>query len=316
MIISASRRTDIPGFYSEWFMNRLKEGYVLTRNPMNHAQVSKIILSKELIDCIVFWTKDPLKMMDKLTQLDNYGYPYYFQFTLTPYGKELESNLRDKTEILETFIRLSNQIGSERVLWRYDPIILNHNITIDYHKQKFKQLCQTLSGYTKVCTISFVDEYTKLSNVLKSGKIRELTEAEMIQLAKFLSLTGKQYGIEVRSCCEKLDFTAYGIKPASCIDKQTIESITRSSLNVKTDINQRQGCGCISSIDIGVYNTCNNGCIYCYANYSTSSVLNNIRNHNKESNILIGTVHSDEKVTTKQVKSLKTEKYEQEELKW
>jgi hypothetical protein len=314
MIISASRRTDIPKLYSEWFMNRIKEGYVLTRNPMNHAQISKIMLSTDIVDCIVFWTKDPLNMMNKLNQLDIKGYSYYFQFTLTPYGKEIEPNLREKNEIVQTFIQLSNQIGNDKVLWRYDPILLNQNITIDYHKRAFKQLCQTLSGYTKVCTISFVDKYPKLNKILKSGEIQELSSDEMIQLAEYLFQTGKQYGIEVRACCEELDLTDYGIKAASCIDKSTIEAITGSALDIKLDVNQRPGCGCIQSIDIGVYNTCDNGCIYCYANYSASSVLNNMKNHNKESDILIGTVMNDEKVITKKVKSLKIEKYKQEEL--
>lgn len=124
MILSASRRTDIPCYYSEWFINRLKAGYVFTRNPMNHAQISRINLSPDIVDCIVFWTKDPANMLDRLHILDEIGYKYYFQFTLTPYGKEIECSLREKSQIIETFIKLSETIGKDKVLWRYDPIIL------------------------------------------------------------------------------------------------------------------------------------------------------------------------------------------------
>src|SRR5665647_2342080 len=116
MILSASRRTDIPAYYSEWFMNRLQSGYVLTRNPMNHAQISKITLSPDVVDCTVFWTKDPVNMLGKLPLLDKMGYKYYFQFTLTPYGKDIERSLRDKSLIIETFIHLSKIIGKDRVL--------------------------------------------------------------------------------------------------------------------------------------------------------------------------------------------------------
>ena len=305
MILSASRRTDIPAYYSEWFMNRLKEGYALTRNPMNYAQVSKIPMSPDVIDCIVFWTKDPANMIDKLPLLDEMGYKYYFQFTLTPYGKDIERGVRDKTDIIKTFIQLSKAIGKNRVLWRYDPIILNDTLTVEYHSEMFEILCSQLCDYTKICIISFVDMYSKLDKAVKSNLIREITKSEMMQFAAIFSEIGRKYGIELRACSEKMDLSGYGIHPASCIDKNTIEKVCGYTIDAKTDINQRPTCGCIQSIDIGAYNTCKNGCSYCYANYSDATIEINCLKHNHCSDILIGKVGADEKIMERKMKSLK-----------
>lgn len=296
MILSASRRTDIPSFYSQWFMNRLKEGYVLTRNPMNLSQISRVILSPELIDCIIFWTKDPENMMDKLPQLEAMGYHYYFQFTLTPYGRDIERNLRDKKDIRNTFRQLSERIGRQRVIWRYDPIILNEEYSMDYHIKSFTELCDGLSEYTKSCTISFVDVYSKISKQVKDNVIKVIPEEQMHQLAAELSRIGRMYEIELQACCEKLNLSEDGIKSATCIDKVMVERICGHSLNIKKDKNQREGCGCSQSVDIGVYNTCMHGCIYCYANHSDSSIYKNWSQHNPNSDILTGKIDENSKI--------------------
>lgn len=293
MILSASRRTDIPSFYSEWFMNRLIEGYAITKNPMNPSQISKITLTPKDIDCIVFWTKDPLPMMGCLEQLDAMGYQYYFQFTLTPYDKILERNLRDKQAILETFRILSRTIGPDRVLWRYDPIVLNRELTVDYHKESFDKLCKELRDYTKVCTISFIDLYNKLTKSVKADLIREITEEEIHALAQHFSKVGAEHGIEVKACCEKLDLSTDGIKTAACIDKALIEQLCGHDVRTLKDKSQRQNCGCIKSVDIGVYNTCMNGCVYCYANHSDESILRNFTEHDPNAPILAGTLPPD-----------------------
>ena len=301
MILSASRRTDIPAYYSEWLINRLRAGFVLTRNPMNHAQVSKILLSPDVVDCIVFWTKDPQNMLDKLDVLDELGYRYYFQFTLTPYDKSVEKGLRDKEEILKTFCELSDRIGKDKVVWRYDPIILNDKFDFDFHKEQFSRLCIKLGKYTRQCTISFVDLYPKL----KTDILREISMDEMIELGKMISSTAKDFGIAAKACCEKSFLYEYGIQQASCIDKGLIESICGYSLDIKRDKNQRDSCGCYESIDIGAYNTCRNGCIYCYANYSDVYVVNNCKKHDPQGELLIGRVGDNEKITTRNVKTSK-----------
>lgn len=305
MILSASRRTDIPCYYSEWFMNRIRTGYVLTRNPMNHAQLSKIPLSPDIVDCIVFWTKDAANMLPHLDELDRLGYKYYFQFTLTPYDRILEANLRPKEEIEDTFIELSKRIGRERVVWRYDPIILNDTLDTRYHKTQFMRMCEKLSHgcsqtlYTDTVTISFVDMYPKL----KTHLIRPITEDEIAELAAFIGKTAKEHGIRAVACSEKDDFTKYGIERSSCIDRDRIEKIIGCPLDVKADKNQREGCGCAQSIDIGAYNTCLNGCVYCYANDSSATTSRRHESHNPESEILIGNVLDGEKITDRKVKS-------------
>lgn len=296
MILSVSRRTDIPSYYSEWFMNRLKAGYVLTKNPMNPAQVSRVTLSPENVDCIVFWTKDPANIMDKLSLLDELGYYYYFQFTLTPYGKELERNLRKKEEIIETFHSLAAKLGKERVIWRYDPIIINEELTCDYHMEEYEKLCRELHEDTRLCIISFVDLYQKISPSVKDKVVRVISEEIMYRLAADLAQIGNRYGIELHACCEKLDLTGAGIKSAACIDRELIERIIGRPLSTKKDRNQRTGCGCYQSVDIGAYNTCLHGCIYCYANHSDASIQRNYRMHDASSEIMIGRVEEGAKI--------------------
>lgn len=306
MIVSASRRTDIPCYYSDWFINRLKEGFVLTRNPMNHSQVSRISLSPDVVDCIVFWTKDAKNIIPHLKIIDNMGYKYYFQFTLTPYDCTVEKNMRDKKDIINTFMELSNLIGKERVLWRYDPIILNNRLSVDYHLEQFLQLCERLHSYTESVTISFVDYYKKL----KTNSIRDITEEEITELSVFIGQTAKNYELDVKACSERMDLTNYGIGTASCIDKGIIQRVCGHMLDVKQDKNQRQNCGCVESIDIGTYNTCSNGCVYCYANYSEKSVVANMKMHNENSEMLNDALKAGEKVIERKVKSFKSDQIE------
>lgn len=301
MILSVSRRTDIPCYYSEWFMNRLNAGYVLTRNPMNPVQINKIQLSPDIIDCIVFWTKDALKIIPYLTEMNHLGYKYYFQFTLTPYDTIYEKNLRYKIDIENTFIELSKMIGKEKVLWRYDPIIMNDFLTMDYHKKHFLRLCEKLHAYTESVTISFVDKYTKL----KTNLIREITDEEMIELSSFIRQTARNYELTAKACCEKMDLAQYGITEASCIDKTVVEKICGYPISVNQDKNQRTSCGCVESIDIGSYNTCLNGCIYCYANNSIITAERRNNAHNPRGEMLVGAVNNGEVIKEREVKSNK-----------
>ena len=298
MILSASRRTDIPCYYGEWFINRLKAGYAVVRNPMNHAQVSKAPLTPDVVDCIVFWTKDAQNFMQYLPILDELGYRYYFQFTLTPYGRDVEKNLRPKSEIVETFINLSKAVGKERVIWRYDPIIVNDTLTIDYHKEQFSSLCGRLSGYTEEVFFSFVDPYKKI----KAAAVRPIPDDAILSLGQYIGETAAAHGLTARLCCENVDLSAYGVRHGSCMDKEPIEKICGCKLTVPADKSQRKGCKCVQSIDIGAYNTCPNGCVYCYASYSAASAMVNYRAHNPESEILTGTMPDSEKLPVRNVK--------------
>lgn len=283
MIISASRRTDIPCYYSDWLLGRIEAGYALTRNPFNPAQTKRVSLLPEDVDCFVFWTKDPQKMLSCLPFLDSMGYRYYFQFTLTPYGNAIEKNLRGKSEILKTFITLSEALGKERVLWRYDPIILGGELDIPYHRKAFEKLCGTLSEYTALVTISFLDMYSKL----KSELLREIQEAEMHELAAVVSEIAGKFSLPVKACCESLDLSAYGIQKAACIDRELIESISGHPIAAKADKNQRANCGCVESTDIGAYSTCENGCVYCYANKTPALAARNRLRHDPSGEALV-----------------------------
>ena len=299
MILSASRRTDIPCYFAEWFMNRVRAGYVLTRNPMNHVQLSKVPLSPEVVDCIVFWTKDAANIMPYLGELDGLGYNYYFQFTLTPYTRTLKPHLRPKAEIEETFIKLSKHIGRKRVVWRYDPIILNNMLDVRYHKEQFTRMCDKLSPYTDTVVISFVDMYAKL----KTPLIRPITEDEIAELSALIGKTAKEHSIRAVACCESGDLSKHDIEKSACIDRERIEKIIGCPLDVKADKNQREGCRCFESIDIGVYNTCMNGCVYCYANDSAATTARRYASHNLKSVLLIGEVSDGEKIIERKVKS-------------
>ncbi len=275
MIVSASRRTDIPCYFSEWFINRLKVGSVKVRNPFNAGQIRTVSLLRKDVDCFVFWTKDPKQMIERLNTLDVEGYSYYFQFTLNPYGADLERSLRDKSELVKTFKELSQRIGSDKVLWRYDPIILNQKYTVDFHKNAFSRLCDSLSEHTKLVQISFVDKYSKVV-----ADIGEVTKEDMHSIGEAFGKTAKEHGIAIQTCCEDVDFSEMGFSEGACIDRALIERIIEQSLKVKRDASQRKGCRCVQSVDIGVYNTCKNGCIYCYANHSRGSIDKNLKRHN------------------------------------
>lgn len=306
MILSVSRRTDIPNYYSDWFYNRIKEGFVYVQNPMNIYQVSKINLSPECVDCIVFWTKNPEPMMDRLEELD--AYPYYFQFTLTGYGKDIECNVPYKKEkMIPVFQKLSDKIGKQKVIWRYDPIIFTKTYTPEYHLKAFEQIAVSLRGYTDRCVISFVDVYAKNKKNMELIQAYEVDEPKQIEFAKKLSEIARTNGMTIASCAENMDLEKCGIKHNCCVDKKLIEDITGCKISVGKDKNQRQECGCVESVDIGTYNTCKNGCKYCYANYSQDSVIKNCSQYDSASPILCGMLTEDDKIYERTVKSLKEE---------
>ena len=260
MILSASRRTDIPAFFSDWFFNRIKAGFVLVPNPRNPKQISKIPLSPESTDCIVFWTKNPAPITDRLRILDEAGYAYYFQFTLNPYGSDTEPGLPPKEELIKTFKKLSTAAGKNRVLWRYDPVFINENYSAAWHKGKFKLFCRSLAGFTDVCTISFIDIYNSIKN-----NFRVMSGDEISETAESFSETAAKNGIELLTCAEETDLSRFGIKHSSCIDPKRAETAAGCTISSKPDGTLRKECRCAESTDIGIYDTCMHGCLYCYA---------------------------------------------------
>lgn len=304
MIISTSRRTDIPAFYSEWFFNRIKEGYVYVINPMNRKQVSEIQLNNKTVDCFVFWTKDAQPMIDKLPLLDDKGFKYYFQFTFNSYQDDVEPGTRSKNDILKTFRELSTRIGKDKVIWRYDPILLNQKYTKEYHYKWFEIYCKKLKNYTNKCVISFLDFYAKTKRNTKSLELYPITHDDMYELAEQLSNIARKYDITIETCSEGIDLTQFGIKKGKCIDDKVISQILGVDISVKKDDTQREVCGCVKSIDIGQYNTCKHHCAYCYANFNHTQVEENYKLHDVNSPLLIGNLKGDEKITVRKMESI------------
>ena len=299
MIISASRRSDIPAFYGEWFIRRLQAGEVLVRNPMQPKQVSRISLSPDAVDAIVFWTKNPANFLSRLPEIDSLGYAYYFLFTLTPYDAVLESGLMDKRFIIDVFKRLSCLIGSEKVVWRYDPVILTDVYTPDWHAASFRQLADELSGYTRRCIISFFDDYRKVRTRMRHiGSIMP-DKALMGELAGMFADDADRNGIALLTCSEDIDLSHLGIMHSRCIDSDLVEHISGRRLTVrKKDSRQRKACGCIESRDIGRYNTCTHGCLYCYAVSSHIQACVAHQNCDPHSPLLCDALKGDETITT------------------
>jgi hypothetical protein len=283
MIISASRRTDIPALYSEWFLNRLKAGFVMVPNPRVPNRIGRVELSPDNVDCIVFWTKNPIPMLNKLNRIEAMGYAFYFQFTLTPYGKTIERNLPPKTELIDAFAELGQRIGSERLVWRYDPILIDPVHSIQWHHKCFYDLCDKLHPYTRRCVLSFIDPYKHIA-----GHFQEVRYEEIIAVASRFSKIAKEYDLALFACAEEIDFTEYGISRSSCIDSELIEQILGCGIRAKKDTAQRTACACIESVDIGVYDTCTNECAYCYATTSPSVAIRHFQNHVSDAPMLTG----------------------------
>lgn len=271
MIISASRRTDIPAFYSQWFMERIRQGGCAVPNPFNPQQVSQVSLGPDNVEAIVFWTRNPAPLQPHLAELDERGYRYLFQFTLTGYPALLEPHLPTLPQLLDTFRRLADQVGPERVLWRYDPILLSNLTPLDWHRQQVARLAQTLEGYTTRLTVSLFDPYRKaLRRLAKLGPSLQVQVPEGITpglaaLFTDLAQIAASSGMAIVSCAEPWDLQPYGIAPGACIDADYIEATLGVSVSHARDKAQRPTCRCAQSKDIGMYNTCRHGCVYCYA---------------------------------------------------
>lgn len=292
MIISVSRRTDIPACHADWFFRRLQEGFVLVRHPMNPRRVSRVCLSPEVVDGFVFWTKNPLPMLECLSLLKEYA--YYFQFTLTPYGRDAEPGLPSKRDVLiPAFRKLSSLLGRHRIIWRYDPVFLSRTYTFEYHVRWFERLAALLAPCTEKCVISFLDFYRDTKKNMASLGLRDFPPDMQAELAGKLADAAHAYGLRVESCAEDMDLSRFGIAHGRCVDADLIGRTGNVSLKVNRDGNQRPACGCAQSIDIGAYGSCRQGCLYCYAGAGRAGE----EGQNSDSPLLIGTLHREDVVT-------------------
>ena len=301
MILNTGSRTDIPAFFSEWFFNRIREGYVLVRNPYYPRKVTKYLLDPDIVDCINFCTKNPDPMLPRIHELDGFGQFWYV--TITPYGKEIEPNVPSVEQVIDSFQNLSRIVGLNRIGWRYDPIFLTEKYSPEYNIASFEKMAAALSGYTDVCVISFLDLYEKTRRNFPAGK--EMEPKDRITLGKTFCEIGREYGIKIKSCAEGSELSPYGVDCSGCLTREVLERAIGQKLRSGINSSTRRSCSCLLNCDVGVYNTCGHGCVYCYANYDQITVRKNRELHDSSSPFLIGTWRDGDVVTNAHQTSLR-----------
>lgn len=293
MIIQTGLRTDIPAFYSEWFLNRLKAGYVLVRNPYNLGMVTRYSLSEDVVDAIGFCTKNPAPMLPHMDALKGYG--QYWYVTITPYGTDIEPNVPPKEQVMEDFKRLSLLVGAESVGWRYDPIFLSGEYPLERHLADFETMACRLAGYTGTCVISFIDLYKKVRR--NFPEVREVSEADRLTIGKEFVRIGRKYGMGIKSCGEGRELEPYGVDCSGCMTVAVYERAAgKRLLAPKQRAKGRSECACHLSCDIGQYDTCAHLCRYCYANVDGAAVRRNMLRHNPESPLLVGELRPEDQI--------------------
>ena len=289
MVLNVSGRTDVVAFYTEWFMNRYKEGFVDVRNPFNPKLVSRIYFSD--VDAIVFCTKNPtpiLKYIDKIKQ------PILFHITLTPYKKDIEPNVLPKGIIIESIKKLSKLIDKNNIYVRYDPIFISDKYNLDYHIKSFDSLCSKLNGYVKHIIISFMDEYKNVSKNDYIIKSKQITDLDYEIIGKNFSKITECYNMTIQTCSEERNLVEYGFQKKDCISHELAFKLTGKTNFKSWKARNNKNCKCIEMVDIGMYNTCKHYCKYCYANYDEKYIEKNVKLHDKNSSLLIGYLKEDD----------------------
>ena len=278
MILNVSGRTDIVAFYTPWFINRLKEGFVDVRNPFNPKLISRINFDD--VDAIMFCTKNPLPILPYLEKIEK---KKVFHITLTPYLKDIEPNVFSKKEIIEGIKKVSQIVGKEYTYVRYDPIFVNDKYTIDYHIKMFERMCNSLEGYIEHIIISFLDDYKNVRTNIKVLNPKALTKDDYKKIGENFSKVAKSHNMTVQTCFEEENLVEYGFIKEDCLGLELAKKLRAGGK-----------CNCVEMVDIGMYNTCSHFCKYCYANYDEKQVEDNRKKHNKNSSLLIGTIESDD----------------------
>ena len=311
MILNTGLRTDIPGFFSEWFYNRIDEGFVYVRNPYAKNHIYSYKLDPELIDCIIFTTKNPRPMFRNLEKIDKFN--QYWQITITPYGKEIEPNVPPIDEVIDSFKFLSERLGKEKVTLRYDPIFISEKYSLEKHIDSFDYILDSLSDYTTEAIISFIDLYEKTKRNFPNAK--EVTQDERLRIGEEFAKIGEKYNIKVKTCVEGTELERFGIDSSGCMTKEVIEKAINKNLNIPKQKARNGECYCLLNNDIGEYNTCNHGCLYCYANSNKRLVKRNLKLHDPKSPLLIGQIKEDDIIIErKQESCISNEKTKQTRL--
>lgn len=285
MIINSGTRTDIPAFFHKWFLNRIKEGFVISKNPYNN-QLYKYSFNPKTVDVLCFCSKNPKPLVNHLDELSDYK--QFWFVTINPYGNDIEVNVPSYKRVIKTFRQLSDNLGVNSVSWRYDPILINEKYSLDYHIDKFEEMASELHEYTSDCTISFIDLYQK---VLRNfPEVREVTTEERLVIGENFSRIAGQYDISMKTCVEGTLLDQFGFDSTGCMTQQVLEKAIGNNLKVPKGKYHNRECNCLIGRDIGLYNTCLHGCKYCYANSNMNLVRKNQKLHNPNSPLLIGEV--------------------------
>lgn len=292
MIINIANRTDIPAYYSKWFYNRVEEGTVCVRNPYVPTLVTRYQLNPDLVDILVFGTKNPAPMLSGLDKLKDFKQIWFI--SITPYGKDIEPGVPHFSDVIESAGILSKRLGKKAVVWRYDPVFIGRSYHLDFHLKSFEHMASLLEGICEVCVISFVDLYKK--TLRNFPDVKEVSvEDQKILAGAFVQIAGS-YGMRVKSCAESKDLDVYGIDSSGCFMKKDFEDLTGKEYVIPKKKSKRESCNCLLENEIGAYNSCPHGCLYCYANYSRAEVAENRRNHDPHSPLLIGHLRPEDEI--------------------
>lgn len=287
MILMVSGRTDIIAFYTKWFMNRYKEGFVDVRNPFYPKLVSRIYFKD--VDLIMFCTKNPIPIIPYLKDINH---KVLFHVTLTPYHKDIEPNIPPKGKIIEAIKEISKIVGIDNLYVRYDPIFISDKYTTDYHVKSFDNMCRLLSGYVKQVIVSFMDEYKNTVNNKHILKYQKMSEKDYEIIGKEFSRIGRENNMTLQTCFEEKTLTEYGFINRQCLSKELAYQFTGK----KYKLWQARKCKCVEMADIGTYNTCKHLCKYCYANFDETKIEDNIKKHDPNSSLLIGHLKEDDEI--------------------
>ena len=292
MIVNTGQRTDIPAFYSEWFANRLKAGFVLVRSPYNPQLVTRYRLTPDVVDVIGFCTKNPAPMLPHMDLLAPFGQFWYV--TITPYGREIEPHVPDKRAVIDSFRRLADRVGADSMGWRYDPVFLSETYPAERHLRAFEVIAKALSGYTRTAVISFIDLYEKTRRNFPEA--REVSPEDRLKLGKAFVRIAGQYGMTLRPCAEGDELSTFGADCSGCMTVPMYERAIHCRLNVPARAPARKECACYLGGDIGAYNSCGHLCRYCYANADATLVKRRMAQHDPASPLLIGHLRPEDQV--------------------
>lgn len=293
MILNTGGRTDTVQYYTEWLLQRFEEGYVLSRNPIFRNKVTRYELTPDKVDCVVFCSKNYKPILSRLHEITD-RFNTYFHYTITAYGKDIEPGVPSIDESMETLIELSGQVGRQRIAWRYDPVLLTKDYAIECHLQTFERMAKTIAPYIDRCIFGFVEMYKKLE-VNMPGLI-PLSGQDMEKLAQGFGAIAEKYGIYIQTCGTNGDFTHYGIHSSGCMALDILGGANGIVFKDLKHKGTRRSCHCIESRDIGAYDTCMNGCKYCYANKTPLKAFENYKLHNPMSPLMLGDLKPDDTV--------------------